>query len=200
MTDDSPLIIFTRQLGPVSDFMVNVYCESLTSSFAQLVYYGIIDERDAQCFGVLASVEAGAFLLFTAAALLTVLNTFVSKAVYQYHRDHEEDTTIHDNADEQHDMSQLQNEIAPTPVLFTDTFRWLLCREGECGGARLEAKSLSPLNSPTLTIQESWSVSPRSEDTLEAGETITQVPADEESYVVTAHNIEGARFDRSQSE
>ena len=39
---------FFGQLGPVSEFMIN-YCASLEDTFAQMVYFGILKEEDAQC-------------------------------------------------------------------------------------------------------------------------------------------------------
>jgi hypothetical protein len=52
-----------RQLGPVSEFMINSYCESLKDTFAQMVYYGILKEEDAQCFSVRSAVEPESFVL-----------------------------------------------------------------------------------------------------------------------------------------
>jgi hypothetical protein len=50
------IIISSWQLGPVSEFMINSYCDGLTSTFATLVYYGILDPEDAQCFQVQAKI------------------------------------------------------------------------------------------------------------------------------------------------
>ena len=52
-----------------------------------LVYYGILDPSDAQCFRVEASINSAAYLLAVSAILLAFLNTYVSNASRQYFRD-----------------------------------------------------------------------------------------------------------------
>lgn len=119
--------------------MINAYCENLKGMFAQAVYYGVLRETDAQCFSVQASVSSGSFWLAAAAVLLALMNTFVNKAVAQYFRDkegvarrlHEGDkansglTSASDGDDFPLDAG-FSARIKPVPVLFTDTFRWLL--------------------------------------------------------------------------
>jgi hypothetical protein len=118
--------------------MVNSYCESLKDTFAELVYYGILKEEDAQCFSVRSTVEPGSFVLAAGAVLLALVNTFVMKAVVQYFRDQdelekralldEENTSHIEDSSKAEDV--IEAGIHPVPVLFTDTFRWLLRREG----------------------------------------------------------------------
>jgi hypothetical protein len=141
--DNSRIFFECRQLGPISEFMINSYCDSLKDTFAQLVYYGILKEEDAQCFSVQSSIEGGSFLLAAGALLLALLNTFVIKAVVQYFRDKDEvekrtvedeeksrmsldtsNTEVEDEADD-----DFSGRIHPVPVLFTDTFRWVLRQE-----------------------------------------------------------------------
>jgi hypothetical protein len=138
------IFVASWQLGPISEFMINSYCDSLKDTFAQLVYYGILKEEDAQCFSVQSSIEGGSFVLAAGAVLLALINTFVIKAVVQYFRDNDElekeclgdeekcsnsDDTLNSEVDpyEFHACER----IHPVPVLFSDTFRWLLCREGD---------------------------------------------------------------------
>jgi hypothetical protein len=96
------------------------------------VYYGLINEEDAQCFSVQSSVEEGSFILATGAALLAFINTFVNKAVAQYFRDIGTtipyvDSTEEDGGDEVLSLENDGNEtIQPVPVLFSDRFRWCL--------------------------------------------------------------------------
>jgi hypothetical protein len=130
-----------RQLGPISEFMINSYCDSLKDSFAQLVYYGILEEEDAQCFSVKSSIESGSFVLAAGAVLLALINTFVTKAVLQYFRDKdavqqrvEEDVermseNTSNTEDEDVADGGFSARIHPVPVLFTDTFRWMLRTE-----------------------------------------------------------------------
>jgi hypothetical protein len=102
-----------------------------------MVYYGILKEEDAQCFSVRSSVEPGSFVLAAGAVLLALVNTFVMKAIVQYFRDHdelekraildEENASHIEHSSEAEDV--IEAGIHPVPVLFTDTFRWLLRRE-----------------------------------------------------------------------
>ena len=133
-----------RQLGPVSQYMINEYCDNLKDTFAQAVQYGILAQEDAQCFSVQASIESGFFILAGGAVILALVNTFVTKAVFQYFRDSDlvqskrmtADGNVSDsgltNADsDEGDEAAVADagftaRIQPVPVLFTDTFRWLL--------------------------------------------------------------------------
>eukprot|EP00980_Cylindrotheca_fusiformis_P014865 scaffold4056_cov115-Cylindrotheca_fusiformis.AAC.9 len=137
------IFVASWQLGPVSEFMINSYCDSLKETFGKLVYYGLLKEEDAQCFSVKSSIESGSFFLAFGAVLLALLSTFVTKAVVQYLRDEgetekrlrdEEDSLygseFTSGTDEDSELDgALGSRIHPAPVLFTDTFRWLLFQE-----------------------------------------------------------------------
>jgi hypothetical protein len=111
--------------------MLNDYCGNLKGTFSQLVYYGILDESDAQCFRVESVLEIGSYILAAAAILLGLLNSFVMKAVLQYFRDMEAQDELQAGLDDEEPMeiSKALEEIHPVSVLFTDTFRWFLFRE-----------------------------------------------------------------------
>jgi hypothetical protein len=64
------VIVGAWQIGDVSEFLVNSYCEDLTDTFSELVFYGLISPEDAQCFKVQASVEAAAYILIPASVCL----------------------------------------------------------------------------------------------------------------------------------
>eukprot|EP00536_Pseudo-nitzschia_multiseries_P018323 jgi/Psemu1/321305/estExt_fgenesh1_pm.C_23840001 len=131
------IFVASLQLGPISSFMVNSYCGSLDGFFSELVFYGILKSEDAQCFSVESSIEDGFFILEVGAILLALVNTFVSKATRQYFRDQDE---LYKRREIEKYTSSLQiaeegqettaddssKTIRPVPVLFTDTFRWLL--------------------------------------------------------------------------
>ena len=132
------IIIASWQLGPVSDFMVNEYCGGLSDTFAQMAFYNIISERDAQCFRVDSRVEVGAYFLAVSSILLALLNSFVLNAALQYFRDKEASQSEKkilaksENSSEDWDEDELNrvtSEISPTPALFSDKFRWTLYRE-----------------------------------------------------------------------
>lgn len=111
--------------------MLNDYCGNLKGTFSQLVYYGILDESDAQCFRVESVLEIGSYILAAAAILLGLLNSFVTKAVLQYFRDMDaqDERQVGLGDEEPIELSQALEEIHPVSVLFTDTFRWFLFRE-----------------------------------------------------------------------
>ena len=81
------IFVASWQLGPISSFMVNEYCNSLDGFFAEMVFYGIVKEEDAQCFSVKSSIEAGFYVLAAGAVLLHLLNAFVTNAAKQRLRD-----------------------------------------------------------------------------------------------------------------
>jgi hypothetical protein len=135
--------------------MINSYCDPLKDTFAQWVYFGIIDEEDAQCFSVRSSIEGGSFILAAGAVLLALINTFVNKAVVQYFRDKNEleRQAIYDEEEsgnlegrpnyEEEDVSDddVMTRIHPIPVLFSDTFRWLLRRDGSVAASSRDIMS-----------------------------------------------------------
>ena len=131
------LVVSAWQLGPISSFMINSYCDGLDDTFATLVYYGILKPVDAQCFRVQAEIQNGTFILIAASALLFLLHTFVVKAVNQYERDASLLHTLQEDGKLAHPHSGLSRgeydeameKLKPSPVLFTDTFRWVMRRE-----------------------------------------------------------------------
>jgi hypothetical protein len=131
------IIVSAWQLGPLSNFMINSYCDGLSDTFATLVYYGVLDPADAQCFKVQAGIESATYLLISGAVLLGFLHTFVVKAVTQYERDASqlhtplEDTKFGDNESgmSHEEYNKAISKIDPVPVLFTDRFRWVMRRE-----------------------------------------------------------------------
>ena len=130
------IFVASWQLGPISSFMVNEYCGTLDGFFAELVFYGLLKTEDAQCFSIKSSIEKGFFILAVGAVLLSLMNAFVTKATTQYCRDYNRPMRVHQTeelgstleyADEgQEVMASPDSPIQPPPVLFTDSFRWLL--------------------------------------------------------------------------
>jgi hypothetical protein len=77
------IIIAAWQLGGVSEYMINVYCDPFKSTFTSLSYYGILKESDAQCFRVDASVESASWILVASSLTLFILNHFIVGASSQ---------------------------------------------------------------------------------------------------------------------
>jgi hypothetical protein len=74
------LLIATLQLSELSGFIVNEYCGNLQPLFDALVRYGLIAERDAQCFLVSAKLGTGFYIFFAATVLMAVVSTVVVSA------------------------------------------------------------------------------------------------------------------------
>merc|ERR1712187_713741 len=81
------VVVTSWQLGQVSEFMINTYCDSLNEMFGQWLLFGIIEEVDAQCFRLDVNVVAGSYWLILASVLLSLLNTFVLRASRQFFRE-----------------------------------------------------------------------------------------------------------------
>jgi len=114
--------------------MINTYCENLKEAFAEMVYYGILKEEDAQCFRVEARIEGASYFLAGASVALALLNTFVMRAVKQCFRDgdmsmKEFKAAPKRDGEEIEDVQVAIRRIKPVPVLFSDAFRWFLVRE-----------------------------------------------------------------------
>lgn len=130
------VLISVWQLGPTSDFLINSYCSNLTNTFSTLVYYGVLSEEDAQCFRLSGSIRDGCFVLIAAAFVLFFVHNFVTRATFQYQRDkvvqHREENSgpeldhVTQRMVETMEVEEVMEKIHPTPVLFTDTYRWLL--------------------------------------------------------------------------
>lgn len=130
--------------------MFNTSCGQFDGFFARIVQFGILKPEDAQCFSVEGFIEPGSIILAVSAVLLALLNTIVSKAVTQYFYDQEselekllfdDDSMSHLSPSNSPDQEakepaeQAEKHTTTTnyriPVLFTDTFRWLLCKESQ---------------------------------------------------------------------
>lgn len=81
------IIITAWQIGDVSEFLLNAYCGSLEETFTSLSYFGILDNEDAQCFRVDATVETASWILVAASLMLCILNHFIRSASRQKKQD-----------------------------------------------------------------------------------------------------------------
>jgi hypothetical protein len=156
--------IFLRLL---TEFMINPYCKSLKGFFAEMVYYGLLKDEDAQCFRTDVKIEPTFYLLFTSAICLALINTFVMKAVSQYFRDihstfiqgvvDEKSATFEDPDFQDENCNNIEtsakSKIHPVPILFTDRYRWFLRREDEVSLSSRESEI--PASSSELFEPES---------------------------------------------
>merc|ERR1712048_234696 len=142
------IFVASWQLGPISEFMINSYCESLKDTLGELVYYGILKAEDAQCFSVESTINGGSYILAIGAILLSITTTFVNKAIVQYFRDVRNEERLQkrsawdsESDAESGDQKTTTTRVQPVPVLFTDKFRWLMVRHdhGRCSNSFLSA-------------------------------------------------------------
>ena len=137
--------------------MVNSYCGDLDDTFAQMVYFGVLKEEDAQCFAVTSRIGYNSFVLVAGAILLSFLNSFVCKATAQYVQDEKKSERQVDGKDGFSDRTLERNDeetddgvvttISPVPVLFTDTFRWMLSNSSDAITSSSRTLFLDPINS-----------------------------------------------------
>jgi len=151
------IIIAAWQLGGVSEYMINVYCDPLKSTFTSLSYYGILSEDDAQCFRVDATVQSASWILVAASLILWILNNFIVGASSQKAQDgdipaekrlhsdrwvHSKQSTVTVHADismsmsndeeEGHSISEIKDVcVLPVKPRFTDYYFFATARRTE---------------------------------------------------------------------
>jgi hypothetical protein len=124
------IIVGSWQLGPISEVMINEYCGSLNGFFAEMTYYGLLDAEDAQCFRIRGQLEEASYILVITSFILAFMISFVTKAVVQQRKDQEYKPqaarlkSLDSNYVE--DTVPTADQIHPTEVHFTDTFRCFL--------------------------------------------------------------------------
>jgi len=74
------VLIATLNLGEISVFMVNAYCDSLEGFFQFAAQNGLIEVEDAQCFYVDPSLKIGFYILLVACLFLWASTSIVGKA------------------------------------------------------------------------------------------------------------------------
>jgi hypothetical protein len=141
------VVIAAWQLGGVSEYMINAYCEGLETLFTTLSFYGILKAQDAQCFRVDAQVQAASWLLVAASVILCIANHFVATAALQMKQDKEDasDKRLHADGwlaketmslNEEEDGNASSNEnvsIAPVAPRFTDFYSYALTKKEHSG-------------------------------------------------------------------
>lgn len=118
------IVIASWQLGPLSEFMINDYCGSLTGILTSLTYYDFIDGADAQCFQVEATVQIATWLLLVGAIVSSFLNHFIGKA--EQHFEHDMDRIDDNNRREEKSEDDEDETIVLPEAKFTDFYRWVL--------------------------------------------------------------------------
>jgi hypothetical protein len=135
------VVIAAWQLGGVSEYMINAYCDSLEILFTTLSFYGILKESDAQCFRVNANVDKASWLLVAASVVLSVVNHCVITASSQMEQDQSvpserrlhtdqwlttKDTMSSDEGEDGDEMLNSEVTISPVASRFTDFYRFAI--------------------------------------------------------------------------
>jgi len=107
--------------------MINEYCGALEATFSDLVSTGLLKEEDGQCFRVQSTMQAGFWIILTGALLLNFMSAFVTKSLTQFLRDKKEEAEKGNRSNVDAAGSETSiDDIHPAPVLFSDSFRWML--------------------------------------------------------------------------
>ena len=182
-----------RQLAPTSETIMADQCNEFEEFFGILAYYGILDFQDSHCFRVEATIMNGAYLLVSGAVLLAILNSFVMKASYQYYWDKDccrKEMAVKNHLTEEEAATPVDDvllkRLHPPPVLFTDTFRWLL-RPEHLGDIPLQGIVVEEQSQETVKNddQENTSTeSPAAQDVPENTGSSIESPAQIEQDIV----------------
>ena len=108
------IVISAWQLGGVSEFMINAYCDPLNGTLNALSYAGILKQEDAQCFRVDATVEAASWLLVAASILLFLSTHFINSASLQKCQDEDVPTERRFHSDRWPNKSEQQLAVTDT--------------------------------------------------------------------------------------
>ena len=114
------IVISAWQLGGVSEFMINAYCDPLGGTLNKLSNSGILKHEDAQCFRVDASVEAASWLLVVASIILYILTHFINSASLQKVQDEDvpAERRLHsDRWTSKSDLQLVTSETADTTMI-----------------------------------------------------------------------------------
>jgi len=133
------ILVGSWQTAGMSKLFLNRYCKLLDFAFSQGVYYGLLSERDGQCFEMSGTIGLGSFMIIPVGFGVAVMSSFVMSAVIQSFREEDEeemnalategeklralDRTTWD------DTSEAMKALQDVPVLFTDAFGCVLRSE-----------------------------------------------------------------------
>jgi len=126
------LMLGSWQLGPLSELLINEYCGGLEATFRDLVSAGFLKEEDGQCFLVKSTLKAGFWIILAGSLFLAFFSSFVTKALSQFLWDKKEAAKKEKRSIEGAETSGAEtsdtniDNIRPVPVLFSDSFRWML--------------------------------------------------------------------------
>lgn len=132
------VVASSLQSNGISKFFAKTICEPLTDVFRALVYWGFLEKNDGQCIAVKSSLKLSTLVFLVAPLALYLLRAFIRDAAEQ--RIKEENNRLTLSASSNTEVEQFKGDfdikaqveqLRPTPVHFTDRFRWALCSEAK---------------------------------------------------------------------
>lgn len=142
-------------------------------------------------------------LIAGAVAIIMFLSVYIGKATNQYFRDTDRflgmikvDERLKELMAEAEDdqLSAIRNQIEPTPVLFTDRFRWFLVRDPT--STRLESQRSSLSNGTTMHHQPSSLTEAEQPKNLKTKESLLSLQTDRENVEAPLDQVASPEDDR----
>ena len=142
-------VLFTvLQLGEISTFMVNDYCDMLQNMFNFATHYGFLAAEDAQCFYVDPTIRSGFYILLVAVLLLHCLSKFVHDIVMSSYT--QRVSEVH------YDLhSQLNSDSKKDPLNMAQLFSSTYCQSSK---SQAPSKELICLRTSMSTLRFRWAL------------------------------------------
>lgn len=119
------------QSGTISEGIASLVCEGFVDLFSSLVAFNVLDEQDARCIFINASLDLSSIFHFASPLLLWLLTRFVEDAVAQQAQDIVLRQMDQSNVDEYFDDDSLEKDfqeiisaLQNLPIQFTDSYPW----------------------------------------------------------------------------
>ena len=129
-------LVMLWQAKPISTGLMRIFCGQLESIFASLSQFGVLDEKDARCFLVNASLELSVIVHIAAAVLLDWITRFVLKAAEQRRMDNDhyhyrlsrDSETVNTTSSKELDHDDMVYEVKKPSPLFSDSYSWFVTK------------------------------------------------------------------------
>lgn len=118
------------QVGSVVDNIVSIYCSEYSETFRQVAYFGIVSERDARCFFLLANLEAGCWMYISFSVMLLLLTMFVSSALAQQKLDFKDNklSSSRQSVEMKTTNEEATEKLLEVSIKFTDIFEPIMIK------------------------------------------------------------------------
>lgn len=127
------MYVCSVQGDSLSRLLASNYCRTVKNVLRSFIYWGFVDDNFDQCVIAEREVYFSTLGFLTVFAILLWLKVFVGGSLAHKIEDVKSKSKYEDITLERYDHEQLRQNVGrlrPTPVRFTDRFRWAL--RGEC--------------------------------------------------------------------